>query len=157
MSHATRLSVTLTREYDAPIELVYAAWTDAAHVSQWMKCDDAAVLECTKWEPKVGATYETTMEMPGMWKVRNTGRFTEVDPPRLLVYVSDPTAEPQMPEMEVRVELEAIDGGRTRLTLTHSGMPSEDLCGTIEGGWTHSLEALVERFPAADFGESRTV
>ncbi|MEM7135790.1 MAG: SRPBCC domain-containing protein [Myxococcota bacterium] len=142
MTASTPLSVTLTREYDAPIDLVYAAWTDATHVSQWMKCDDCAVLECTQWEPKAGATFETTMEMPGMWKVRTTGRFTEVDPPRLLVYVSDANAEMNAPEMEVRVALEAIDDRRTRLTLTHTGMPDDDMCGVIEGGWTHSLAAL---------------
>ena len=29
MTDSERLSVTLTREYDAPIDLVFAAWTDA--------------------------------------------------------------------------------------------------------------------------------
>ncbi len=46
------------------------------------------------------------------------------------------------PEMSVRVELEELDGGRTRLTLTHSGIPSDDMCGIIQGGWTSGLALL---------------
>ncbi len=143
MTEPERLSVTLTRDYDAPIDLVYAAWTDAEQVSRWMKCDASAVLECTSWKPEAGATYATTMEMPGQWKVEGTGRFTEVDPPHVLAYVSDADEAMGMPAMEVRVVLEQLDGGRTRLTLTHSGMPNDEMCGIIQGGWTNGLEALV--------------
>ncbi len=142
MTEQERLSVTITREYDAPIDLVYAAWTDAEQVSRWMKCDASVVLECTSWKPEPGATYETTMEMPGQWKVHGTGRFTEVDPPRVLAYASDPDPAMSMPAMEVRVELEDLGASRTRLTLTHSGMPSDDICGIIRGGWRNSLQAL---------------
>jgi uncharacterized protein YndB with AHSA1/START domain len=82
------------------------------------------------------------MEKPGEWKVQGTGRFVEVDPPNLLVYTSDANAEMSMPEMEVRVVFEAIDSGRTRLTLTHSGMPNDDICGIVNGGWANSLAML---------------
>jgi len=142
MTDSERLSVTLTREFAAPIELVFAAWTDPEQVSRWMKCDDAAVLECTTWKPETGAAFATTMEMPGQWKVESTGRFTEVDPPRVLAYVSDPDPAMSMPAMEVRVELEALAPDRTRLTLTHTGMPNEEMCGIIQGGWTNGLAAL---------------
>ena len=50
----------------------------------------------------------------------------------------------EMPEMAVRVEFEEIEDGRTRLTVTHSGMPSDDICGIIKGGWTNSLAMLDE-------------
>ena len=142
MTDSERLSVTLTREYDAPIELVFAAWTDAKHVSRWMKCDSSAILECTSWKPETGASFATTMEMPGQWKVHGSGRFTEVDPPRVLAYVTDADPAMNMPEMDVRVELEEIDAGRTRLTLTHTGMPNDETCGIIEGGWTNGLAEL---------------
>lgn len=142
MSDQERLSVTLTREYDAPIDLVFSAWTDPNHVSRWMKCDDAAIVECTSWEPKTGASFSTKMEMPGQWKVESTGRFLEVDPPHLLVYATDADPGMQMPQLEVRVELEVLSPTRTRLTLTHSGLPNDDMCGIVEGGWTHSLTTL---------------
>jgi len=144
MSDPERLSVTLTREFDAPIDLVYAAWTDARQVTRWMKCDAAVVLTCKSWEPAVGARFETVMEMPGQWRVEGSGRFTEVDPPRLLAYVNDADEALNMPETSVRVELEELEGNRTRLTLTHTGLPNDDMCGIVTGGWTHSLSALDE-------------
>lgn len=144
MTDPQRLSVTLTREFDAPIDLVFAAWTDAEHVSRWMKCDTAVDLRCDSWQPETGATFKTTMEKPGEWKVEGTGRFTEVDPPRVLAYASDADPQMNMPSMEVRVELEPLDGNRTRLTLTHSGIPNDDMCSVIQGGWTNSLAMLAE-------------
>ncbi|MCR9246839.1 MAG: SRPBCC domain-containing protein [bacterium] len=142
MTDSQPLSVTITREYDAPIDLVFAAWTDADKVSRWMKCDDSAVLECSNWQPATGAEFTTTMEMPGQWKVQTTGRFTTVEPPHLLAYVSDENSAMQMPQMTVRVELEDLGNERTRLTLTHTGMPNDDICGVIQGGWSNSLTAL---------------
>lgn len=136
-------SVTLTRVFDAPIDLVYEAWTRAEHVCRWMKCDNDATLEVEDWEPAVGATYKTHMFQEGVFEVWTTGRFTEVDPPSVLEYVSDPDPNLQMPEMRIRVELREQDG-RTQLTLTHSGMPTDDICGVIEGGWTNSLSMLGE-------------
>lgn len=132
--------VTLTRVFDAPIDLVYRAWTDAEHVTKWMKCDVEATLEVENWVPEVGAEFKTHMAQPGVFETWGTGRFTEVDPPNLLEYVSDPDPKLGVGEMRVRVELEDF-GGRTQVTLTHFGMPDE-ICGIIEGGWTASLAQL---------------
>ncbi len=83
------------------------------------------------------------MFQEGVFEVWTTGRFTEVDPPSVLEYVSDPDPKLQMPEMRIRVELRE-QGGQTQLTLTHTGMPTDDICGVIEGGWTNSLSMLGE-------------
>ncbi len=136
-------SVQITRVFDAPIELVYRAWTEAQHVQRWMKCDAEAVLELENWEPRVGAEFKTRMVKPGVFEVDGTGRFLEVDPPRLLVYRSDADPKLGTPELTVRVELVEVEGG-TQLTLTHSGIPNDFLHGIIEGGWTTSLEFLRE-------------
>lgn len=136
-------SVTLRRVFDAPIELVWAAWTRAEHLSRWMKCDREATYEVLSWTPEVGGRIETRMIMPGQFEVTSTGRFTEVDPPRLLAYTIDADPALEAPEMRVRVQLaEVVDEGRkTQVTLTQSGIPT-DLRGIIDGGWTHSLSQL---------------
>lgn len=137
-----RLSVTLTREYDAPIELVYSAWTDAAQVVRWMKCEASVRLSYDGWDPKPGARFTSVMEKPGEWKVEGAGKFVEVDPPRVLEYASEANESMHMPEMSVRVVLEELEGGRTKLTLTHSGIPNDETCAIIDGGWTSSLQML---------------
>lgn len=144
MTDPKSLSVTLTREFDAPIDLVYVAWADATHVTRWMKCAASVNLTVEGWEPAVGARFTTRMEMPGQWTNEGTGTFIEVDPPRLLAYTSDPDEATGMPPMTVRVELEPLGESRTKLTLTHTGIPSDDMCGIIQGGWTNGLSMLEE-------------
>ena len=142
-------SVVITRVFDAPIELVYRTWTEAEHVTKWMKCDAKAKLEVKNWVPVVGGTFESVMELEGVFRACSTGRFLEVDPPRLLSYCTEPDPQLGTPELTVRVELAEVPGG-TRVTLTHTGMPGDDLCGIIEAGWTASLGALGELLASYD-------
>ena len=142
-------SVTLQRVFEAPIELVYEAWTQARHVEQWMKCDVAATLEVENWRPEVGTAFQTHMVLPGVFDTRGSGRFLEVEPPTLLVYALDGDPELQVPDMTVRVEFRDL-GGQTELTLTHSGIPNDFLCGVINGGWTASLTQLQDVVSSLD-------
>ncbi|MEL7061163.1 MAG: SRPBCC domain-containing protein [Acidobacteriota bacterium] len=145
MSDATRSlqSVTLKRIFEAPIDLVYETWTQAQHVERWMKCDVQATLEVENWLPEVGTRFATRMVLAGVFDTSGSGRFLEVEPPHLLVYALDPDPELEVPAMTVRVEFRDL-GGRTELTLTHSGIPTDRLCGIIEGGWTASLAQLQD-------------
>lgn len=136
-------SVTLRRTFDAPRDLVYRAWTEGHHVTRWMKCDAEAHLEVENWEPAVGARYKTHMWKEGVFEVWGEGEFTVVDPPNVLEYRSDADAQMQMPSMTVRVEFKDA-GGKTEVTLTHSGIPNDMMCGIIEGGWTNSMGMLAD-------------
>lgn len=135
-------SVRLTRVFDAPIELVFRTWTEAEHVVRWMKCEQEVDLTVENWVASAGQEFVTKMVKPGEWEAKTTGRFVEVEPPHLLVYSTDPNPALGTPELTVRVELAVVPEG-TRLTLTHSGIPTEDLCGIIEAGWTASLGAMA--------------
>ena len=44
-------SVRLTRVFDAPIELVFRAWTEAEHVTRWMKCGQDVELTVAASHP----------------------------------------------------------------------------------------------------------
>lgn len=137
------LSVTITRTFDAPIELVYEAWTDPKQVVRWMKCEPGVELIYDQWTPAVGQAFSSTMRKPGEWEVSGTGRFVEVDPPRVLAYVQDPHAGMNLPEMTIRVVFKESNGG-TELTLTHSGLPSDEMGGIVQGGWTGSMAQLKD-------------
>ena len=49
-ANAESRTVTVTRVFDAPVALVYRAWTEAEHVVMWMKCDVEAKLELENWD-----------------------------------------------------------------------------------------------------------
>ena len=136
-------TVTIQRVFDAPRELVFRVWSEAEHVVRWMKCDAEATLEVENWVPAVGTEFKTHMFKPGVFEAWGTGRFTEVDPPRVLAYVTDADPRLSTPEMRLRIELVEKDG-KTELTLTHSGIPSDELRGIIEAGWTTSMGLLAD-------------
>lgn len=148
-------SVTMVRVFDAPPALVYRAWTEAEHVVRWMKCDRDVELTVENWVPAVGTEFSTHMVQPGVFESSSTGRFLEVDPPHRLSYVIDADAGLGTPDMTVRVLLKEVEG-KTELTLTHSGIPSDHIQGIIQGGWTSSLsqiEAVVSLLIAAQSAE----
>lgn len=152
-------AVTLTRVFDAPIDLVYRVWAEPAHVVKWMKCDEQATLEVENWVPAVGTEFKTHMAQPGVFEAWSTGRFTEVDPPNVLAYVYDADPKLGVPEMSVRVELEDLGDSQTKLTLTQFGIPNDMIFGVIEGGWTASmrqLQTIVRVLLEADEPADRT-
>lgn len=136
-----RRSVTVTRVFEAPIELVYSAWVRPEHVVRWMKCDVEATYEVEDWDPAPGRAFRTHMVQEGVFDVRSSGRFDEVEPPTLLSYTFDADPALGTPKMQVRVELAERKGG-TEVSVTQSGVPF-DLCPVIEGGWTNSLGTLA--------------
>ena len=135
-------SVQVKKVYDAPIQLVFDAWTRAEHVTKWMKCDAQATLDLEGWEPRVGATFKTRMARGEQLIAASTGRVLEVDAPTLFSYATDPMPQLGVGEMTVRIELREVDESTTELTLTHSGVPNDQICGFLEAGWGVSLELL---------------
>jgi uncharacterized protein YndB with AHSA1/START domain len=137
--------VLITRIFDAPRELVFAAWTDPDQVAQWFGPEHFDTpRESVTIDLRVGGRYALTMLQ------RDSGRefpveyeIVELDPPQLIVLRSEP-----MPEMGnheatfTRVELHD-HGDRTRMTLS-DGPYTE--AGHAEAGWNAAftkLERLV--------------
>jgi len=156
---ATR-SVTLERVLDAPIDLVWQMWTDAAHFAAWYG-PAGATVPVIEMDVTVGGTRHFCLEMQTpdgesrMWFV---GEYRVIDPPTRLVYtesMSDPDGNlvsPQAmgmpgghPEVtEVTVELTDV-GGRTRMVMTHAGIPA-DSPGAM--GWNMALDKLEAHLAA---------
>src|SRR5215203_807261 len=100
--------VRITREFDAPIEAVFRAWTVPAEIAEWYGPElFDTPAEKIRVDLRVGGRYELTMvrrdtgdEMPGGYEV------LELEAPRLLVLRCDPMPEYGMPEPVItRVEL----------------------------------------------------
>jgi uncharacterized protein YndB with AHSA1/START domain len=141
MQMAQDQQVLITRDFDAPREAVFAAWTDPDQVAQWFG-PEGFRTESVQIDLRVGGRYELTMvrgdsEHPVRYEI------VEVDPPRLLVLTSPP-----MPEIGIheptftRIELHD-EGGRTRLSLT-DGPYTE--ASHAEAGWHGAfgkLESLL--------------
>ena len=137
--------LTLHRAIDAPVEAVYAAWTDPKMLRRWLAPGNATVVRAVA-EVAVGGTF--LIEMRGAdgrrWLTR--GQFIGRSCPTA-VWLHTWRWEGSTVESLVTVEFEPESAGRTRLTLTHSRFAEDEARDEHERDWTGclvKLEALWE-------------
>ena len=132
--------LTLRRVIGAPVEDVYAAWTEPEMLRRWMAPGNASVVRAVA-EVAVGGTF--LVEMRGAdgrrWLTR--GIYREVVPCRRLVHTW--RWEGSEVETLVTVEFEPAAGG-TRLTLTHSRFAEDETRDVHVDGWTGCLAKLED-------------
>ncbi len=88
--------IRITRVYDAPVALVWDAWTDPAQVAQWWGPRGFSITTKAR-ELRPGGTWEYTMHGPDGKDWPNFTRYHEVVPQSRLVYdhgASSADAEP---------------------------------------------------------------
>lgn len=116
------------REYAAPPELVFEAWTKAEHFARWFGPDNVEMLLC-EIDARPGGVIRFRHRFPGGPLVTIRGVFDEVVPPTRLSFTftfvdanDRPTVNAMMPEWPVgahivmTVELFATARG-TRMTV----------------------------------------
>jgi uncharacterized protein YndB with AHSA1/START domain len=107
--------LVLTRELNAPRDIIYKCWTDPAHLPQWFVPKPHRVTKC-ELDVRPGGKCNTTFDVEGQI-MENNGVYLEVIPNEKLVFTDTytegwkPVAEPFMTAI---ITLEDIGGGRTR-------------------------------------------
>ena len=133
--------LTLHRLINAPVETVYAAWTDPEVLRRWLAPGNADVARAVA-DVVVGGTF--LIEMRGAdgrsWLTR--GVYREVVPHRRLVHTW--RWEGSDVESLVTVEFEPESAGTTRLTLTHSRFVQDEARDEHERGWIGCLAKLED-------------
>jgi len=147
-------SVTLERVLDAPIDLVWQMWTEAEHFAAWYG-PMGATVPVIEMDVIVGGGRHFCIEMQtpdGQSRMWFVGEYRVIEQPNRLVYtesMSNPDGNRVSPEAmgmpgghpeitEVTVELTDVDG-RTRMVMTHAGIPA-DSPGAM--GWNMALDKL---------------
>lgn len=150
-------AVVIERTFDAPVGLIWQMWTDPEHFRAWYGPRGAAI-PVAKMDVRIGGTRLVGMEVQspdGPMQMWFTGEYREVVENERLVYtesISDENgnvlapSDMRLPDghprtTEVRVELEDL-GGRTRMVLTHAGVPADS---PGAAGWLMALEKLAAR------------
>ncbi len=153
-------SVVIERDFDAPVDLVWRMWTEAEHFARWYG-PTGSTVPTARMDVRVGGErlVGLRMETPdGPMRMWFTGRYLDVVAPRRLVYtesVCDQDGNVLSPEQmglpvghptttEVVVELEDL-GGRTRMVMTHVGVPGDSPGAT---GWTMAFDKLAAHLEA---------
>ncbi len=139
-------TVTLTRIFDAPRDLVYAMWTDETHMRAWWGPAGSQNGE-TRLDARPGGQISIHMRGPGFDHPMG-GEYLELDPPRRLVFLSKAFQNSDGSWKFVNHNTVTFEdlGGKTRMTLHCVVTQADEDVGVpiagMEAGWNGSLDRL---------------
>jgi uncharacterized protein YndB with AHSA1/START domain len=138
----------ITREFDAPRELVFKAWTDPKHLAQWWGPKGFTNPVC-EWDVRPGGKIYDVMRAPNGDRYPMGGEFREIVPPEKLVFACGALDENGGLLFEFLHSVMFIERrGKTALTIrsrvTMTTAEANRYIGGFETGMTLSLERLAE-------------
>ncbi len=153
--------IVLTREFNAPRQLVFEAWTQVEHLKNWQFPQQGFSCHYVSADIRPGGSTLHKMTAPNGHEMWLLTKYEEVNPPASLVfrqYDSNEAGEilpnPHMPnwpkELRATVRLEEQDG-KTHLEFVWQPVdPTEEQAKAFEaaraqlgGGWGGSFEQLA--------------
>ena len=141
-------TVTLTRSFAAPGELVFQAWTDPALMAQWWGPKGFTNPVC-ELDVRPGGALRIDMTGPDGTVYPMTGTFQEIVKSERLVFITgtfpDAKGSPRLVGRTIVVF--ADEDGETTLTVQSTATSVPEVAQALDGmeaGWTGSLERLAE-------------
>ena len=136
--------IRIEREFDAPPELIWEAYTDPELIAEWLGPRDGE-MSVQEMDVRPGGVYRYTHRSSDGSEHRFSGEFREVEAPRVLE--STFKYEPIDDVSVDRLELEEIDGGRTRLVAISTFDSKEARDGMLQSGME---KGVVEGYDKLD-------
>jgi uncharacterized protein YndB with AHSA1/START domain len=133
-------TLRLVRTFDAPIAMVFDAWTVPEQMVQWWGPETASVPEYAI-DMREGGAWRTVMRTPDGDHIVS-GVIREISPPERFAFSwAWETDGVRGHETVVSIALRDL-GGRTELTLTQREFESNEACELHGQGWTSSFVCL---------------
>jgi uncharacterized protein YndB with AHSA1/START domain len=140
--------LAMTRIFDAPRDLVFRAWTDPKHLSQWWGPGGFTNPVC-ELDVRPGGKILIHMRAPDGAEYPMHGSFVEIVAPERLVFMSRVNEADGSLRFEIRNTVTFADLGSTRTELTleflvvsATDAASHNLAGA-NIGWAQSLDRLA--------------
>jgi uncharacterized protein YndB with AHSA1/START domain len=137
---------TIIREYDAPPELLFAAWTTPEHFAQWFGPRALKTpVELIAMDVRPGGSWTASMVTPDGAAHPLEGTYREVTPPsRLVLTTGDPDNTDGAVASVVTLDFEPADGG-TRMRFHQAGVNTDEAHAEgAKAGWLEFFERLDE-------------
>jgi uncharacterized protein YndB with AHSA1/START domain len=106
--------ITIVRDFAAPMDRVFRAWTDPELVVRWMGPNETE-MRIDRWEAETGGRYRYTVWQGGEEAAAFYGSFHEVRPSERLVWTFTWEGMPDGVSLETMTFTD-LGAGRTRLT-----------------------------------------
>lgn len=152
----------ITREFDAPRELVFDAWTKVEHLDNWMFPMPGCQCKFVSADIRDGGTSLHKITMPNGHEMWLFTKYEEVLSPEKLVFLQymsnedgDILPHPQMPDwpkdMLATLYFEVLDDNKTKLTFNWEPRnPTEQELAAFEAtradhqqGWGAGMDQLT--------------
>lgn len=147
----------LTRQFDAPVERVWQAWTDGDLVQRWWG-PAGFTAPVAEMDVRVGGRSLVCMQSPDGQDFYNTWTYTVIEPLQRLEFVAhfadaegdrispaDAGLPPEIPEEVPHVITFApMPGDRTELTVTEYGYRNEAITEMSRAGMNQCLDKMAE-------------
>lgn len=132
------------RVFDAPRELVFAAWTDPEHLAQWWG-PNGFTTTTHAFDFRAGGVWRFVMHGPDGRDYQNRVTFDEIVSPERIVYHHGGGDDVEPVQFRTTVTFEDL-GGKTRLTLRGVFPSAEERARVIrEYGADKGMEQTLAR------------
>jgi len=133
-----RVTVRVSRRFEAAPERVFDAWLDAKSAGAWLFATPEGQMVRVEIDARVGGTY-TLVDRRNGEDIEHTGEYLDIERPRRLAFNF------RVPKFSNEATLIRIDiapaGAGSELTLVHEGVLPE-YAERTEQGWQGILEGL---------------
>jgi serine/threonine protein kinase len=138
-------TIRLTQSVPAPVEAVFAAWTDPQIMMNWLAPTDDFTTPIAEVDLQVGGHYRVGMKPKDKDVNIVAGQYCRIDPPNLLSFTWRwTTHEAGMPETQVTLEFRPAAVG-AEVTLVHERFRDEESRRKHAEGWTGCLNRLARK------------
>jgi uncharacterized protein YndB with AHSA1/START domain len=126
----------IIRIFDAPRDVVFGFWKDANRLQQWWGCKDTTGVQCTM-DFRPGGSFAYIMQIAGTGEFAYKGQYDEIIEPEKIAFHAD------FGPITTRVVVEFIDqGAQTKMILTQTGFPSQNICEMVSRGTLESFDKI---------------
>ena len=135
--------IHIVREFDAPRERVFEAFTDGEQLAQWWG-PHGTRMTVDKLDARTGGDWRFLMEDSDGSETAFRGSFREVTPPERIAWTFEWSGMPGYVSVD-STEFEDLGDGRTRVITTSTFLFEEERDGMIEAGMEGGLQESYER------------
>lgn len=141
--------LVITRLFDAPRRLVFAAWTEPERLMQWWGPRGFTTPSC-ELDPRPGGVWRVRMRPPTGADLWVRGTYREIVEPERLVFTSAWEDAAGNPGRETLVTVTFADRGeQTLLTFRQAVFETVESRDDHEDSWSSAFEMLAEYLASA--------
>ena len=145
IAEAGKQELFIIREFEAPRELVFHAFTDKDILVQWIGPREMS-MRYEKFEPKEGGSYRSIQTSSDGMEFAFHGVCHEHTPPERIIQTFEFEGLPEKGHVALETtKFESLPKGRTRVTVQSIFQSVADRDGMVQSGMEHGVVASYER------------